>query len=46
LVLGGVEVDEEIVDFVEDFLHARIGPVDFVDDDDGGRCASRALLRT
>ena len=31
----GVEIDEEVVDLVEDFLRARVGAVDFVDDDDG-----------
>src|ERR1017187_2461408 len=35
LIFRGVEVDEEIVDLVEDFLDAGIRPVDFVDDDDG-----------
>src|SRR5580700_7185914 len=35
LVLGGVKIDEEIVDLVEDFLGARVGAVDFVDDEDG-----------
>ncbi len=30
-VLGGVQVDEEIVDLVEDFLDARVRPVDLVD---------------
>ena len=35
LVLGGVEVDEQVVDLVEDFLHARVGPVDLVDHHDG-----------
>src|ERR1035438_2692408 len=35
LIFRGVEVDEEIVDLVQDFLDAGIRPVDFVDDDDG-----------
>ena len=35
LMLVGVEVDEEVVDLVEDFLRARVGAVDLVDDDDG-----------
>ena len=30
-----VEVDEQIVDFVQHFLRARIGPIDFVNDHDG-----------
>ncbi len=29
-----VEIDEEVVDFVQHFLRARVGPVDLVDDDD------------
>src|SRR5271157_4645229 len=32
LVFHRVEVDEQVVDLVEDFLHARVRPVDFVDD--------------
>jgi hypothetical protein len=32
LLLGRVEVDEQVVDLVEHFLHARVGPVDLVDD--------------
>ena len=35
LVLGGVQIDEQIVDLVEDLRHARVGPVDFVDHHDG-----------
>ncbi len=35
LVFVRVEIDEEIVDFVEHFLRARVRTVDFVDDDDG-----------
>jgi hypothetical protein len=31
LVLVGVEIDEQIVDLVEDFLDPRVGPIDFVD---------------
>ena len=33
--LVGVEVDEEVVDLVEDFLRTGVGAVDLVDDDDG-----------
>ena len=33
LLLGGVEVDEQVVDLVQHFLHARVGPVDLVDDE-------------
>ena len=35
LVFVGVEIDEQIVDLVEHFGGARVGPVDLVDDDDG-----------
>ena len=34
LVLDRVEVDEQVVDLVQDFLDARVGPIDLVDDDD------------
>ena len=34
LVFLRVEIDEEVVDFVEDLRRARIRPVDLVDDDD------------
>src|ERR1700761_8915516 len=34
LVFGRVEIDEQIVDFVQDLLNAGVGAVDFVDDDD------------
>ncbi len=34
LIFGRVEIDEQIVDFVEHFLDARVGAVDLVDDDD------------
>ena len=33
--LVGVEVDEEVIDLVQDFLRTRVGAVDLVDDDDG-----------
>ncbi len=35
LIFFGVEIDEQIVDFVEDFLGAGVGAVDFVDDENG-----------
>ncbi len=35
-IFVGVEVDEEIIDFVQDLLRASVGAVDLVDDDDGG----------
>ncbi len=34
LILHGVQIDEQIVDFVEHFLDARVRTVDLVDDDD------------
>ena len=34
LVLDRVEVDEEVVDLVQDFLDPRVGPIDLVDDND------------
>jgi hypothetical protein len=33
LVFGGIEIDEEVVNLVQDFLVARVGAVDFVDDE-------------
>ena len=35
MVLGGVEIDEEIVDFVQDLLGPRVTAVDLVDHHDG-----------
>ena len=35
LVFGGVQIDEQIVDFVQHFLDARIRPVDLVDHQNG-----------
>ncbi len=37
LVFGGVEIDEQIVDFVEHFGDAGVGAVDFIDDHDLGK---------
>src|SRR6202044_1335821 len=34
LIFFGVEIDEEIVDFVQHFLRAGVSAVDLVDDDD------------
>ena len=34
LVFAGVEIDEEVVDLVEHFLRAGVGPVDLVDHQD------------
>ena len=35
LILFGVQIDEKIVNFVQNFLRARVGAVDLVDDHDG-----------
>src|SRR5580692_7892358 len=35
LILFGVEIDEQVVDFVQHFLGTRIGAVDLIDNDDG-----------
>src|ERR1700679_795342 len=35
LILGRVEIDEKIVNFVQNFLRARIGTVDLVDTNNG-----------
>ena len=37
LLVGGVEFEEEFKNHVEDLVGARIGAIDFVDDDDGSR---------
>ena len=34
LVFAGIQIDEQIVDFVQHFLGARVGTIDFVDDHD------------
>jgi len=44
LIFGGVEIDEEIVDFVEDFLGASVGAIDFVEDDDGRKVSLQRFL--
>src|SRR5579862_6046402 len=44
LVFGGVEIDEEIVNFVEHFGGTSIGPVDFIQDDNRRKfCGERFL---
>ena len=37
LLLRSIKIDEEIVDFVEDLLNARVGSVDFIDHDNSGK---------
>ncbi len=34
LIFFGVEIDEQVVDFVEHFLRARVGAVDLINNDD------------
>src|SRR5262249_37770792 len=43
LVLGCVEIDEKVVDLVQHFRGARIGPVDFVDHYDGRQLGFQRL---
>src|ERR1700728_2509529 len=43
LLFGGIEIDEEIVNFVQDLLNAGIGAVDFVDDDDRRKLGFESL---
>src|SRR5262249_50722850 len=43
LVFGRIQVDEKIVDLIHDFLNARVGAVDFVDDDDRGQLGFKRL---
>jgi hypothetical protein len=45
LVFAGVEIDEQVVDFVEDFLRPRVGPIDLVDDDDWREAALERLAQ-
>ena len=45
LVFGGVEVDEEIVDFVEHGRGARVRPVDFIQHHDGLQLRGQRLLQ-
>src|SRR5437867_449796 len=45
LVLGRVEVDEEVVHLVEDLGRPRVAAVDLVDDDDGREFGLEGLLQ-
>src|SRR5712672_11020 len=45
LVFGGVEIDEEIVDFVEHFLGASVGAINFVEHDDWRKLGGKGLLQ-
>ena len=44
-ILRGVEVDEKIVDFVQNLFGARVGAVDFVENDDRGKFRGEGLLK-
>ena len=43
LLVAGVEVEEQLEDFVEDFGRARVGAVDLVDDDDRAQAERERL---
>ena len=45
LILVGVEIDEQVVDLVQHFRGARVGPVDLVDDDDRRQPALERLAQ-
>ena len=45
LVLDGVEVDEEVVNFVEDRGGAGVGTVDFIEDDNGRQIRLQSFLQ-
>ena len=45
LVFGRIEIDEEIVDFIEHFGRTRVGPIDFVQDHDRRQLGRERLLQ-
>ena len=45
LVFGGIQVDEEVVDFIEDFFCARVGAVDLVQHDHGRELGRERFLK-
>ncbi len=45
LLLGRVEIDEQVVDLVEHFLGPGVGPIDLVDDDDRRQPALERLAQ-
>jgi hypothetical protein len=45
LLLGGVEIDEQIVDFVQNFLRPRVTAVDLVDHHDGRQIGFQRLAQ-
>ena len=45
MVFGGVQVDKKVVDLVHDLPGARVGAVNLVDDDDGGKLGLQRLAK-
>ncbi len=45
LVFGGVEIDEEVVDFVQDCGGAGVGAVDLIQDNDGRKLGLQGFLQ-
>ena len=45
LVLLGVEIDEEVVDLVQNFLRARVGAVNLIDDNDRRKLGFESLAQ-
>src|SRR5207245_541628 len=45
LVFGSVEVDEKIVDFVENFLGASVGAINFIEHDDRRKLGGKSFLQ-
>ena len=45
MVFGGVEIDEEIVDFIEDGSGAGVAAIDFIQDDDGRQLGLQRFLQ-
>ncbi len=45
LVERGVEVEEQLLDLVDDLADARVGPVDLVDHEDGGKAELERLAQ-
>ena len=46
LVLGGIQINEEIVDFVQYLSRPRVSAIDLVDDDKRRQPRSKAFRRT
>ena len=45
LIFGGVEIDEQVIDFIENFRGARVDAVDFVQHDDRRQLGGQRLLQ-